>query len=421
MRAAGRSAICLLLVAVLAACAQPATSGSTSAPIQELPSATLEPSVVPTETPTATLEPTATPIPDAQLPDPAGYAWVQVADGFQSPVFATNAGDGSGRLFVIEQKGEIRIIQNGTVLDKSFLDIISEVGSQGNEQGLLGLAFHPNYAQNGTFYVNYTDTTGDTVIARFQVSADPNVADPDSEKVLLQVHQPYANHNGGYLEFGPDGYLYFGLGDGGSGGDPSGNGQSLNTYLGKILRIDVDSGDPYGIPADNPFANGSGKPEIWAYGLRNPWRFTFDRATQDLYIADVGQDQWEEVDFLPSGTPGGSDLGWNYFEGTHVYQGTPPDGALFVTPVAEYSHGGRCSITGGYVYRGNAIPAWQGVYLYGDFCSGEIFGLVQHADGQWENQLLFDTNFQITSFGLDETGEIYVVNRSGSIFQLQAQ
>ncbi len=377
----------------------------------------------PTELPLASEAPTETPtptaIPQAGFPDPAGYAWNLIVDGFSRPLLATNAGDGSGRLFVLEQNGVVRIVQDGAIPPDPFLDITSQVGSGSNEQGLLGLAFHPDYEQNGFFYINYTDLNGDTVISRFQVSADANVADPTSEKVLLQVDQPFPNHNGGNLEFGPDGFLYAGLGDGGSQGDPNGNGQSLDTYLAKLLRVDVNAGDPYGIPSDNPFASGGGLPEIWAYGFRNPWRFSFDRATGDLFIADVGQNQWEEVNFVPAGSPGGGNFGWNYMEGTHPYEGTAPEG--LIVPVTEYEHGNRCSITGGYVYRGQAMPAWQGVYFYGDYCSGEILGLVHNADGSWESRLLYDSGFLITSFGLDDAGEIYVLDRAGGLYQLQEQ
>ena len=381
----------------------------------ELIPPTETPAVIPTDTPTP--EPTA--IPQAGFPDPAGYTWNLIVDGFSRPLLATNAGDGSGRIFVLEQGGVIRIVQGGAILSDPFMDITGQVGSGSNEQGLLGLAFHPDYESNGLFFVNYTDLNGDTVISRFQVSADANVADPASEKILLQVDQPFANHNGGNLEFGPDGFLYAGLGDGGSQGDPNGNGQSQAAYLAKLLRIDVNSGDPYGIPADNPFANGGGLPEIWALGFRNPWRFSFDRATGDLYIADVGQNQWEEVDYLPAGSPGGANFGWNIMEGNHPYQGDATDG--MIGPVTEYEHGNRCSITGGNVYRGQALLAWNGVYFYGDYCSGEILGLVHNTDSSWESRLLYDTGFLITSFGLDEAGEIYVLDRDGGLYQLQAQ
>jgi len=260
------------------------------------------------------------------------------------------------------------------------------------------------------------------VVSRFRLSSDPNYADAESEEILLQVDQPAANHNGGHLEFGPDGYLYIGLGDGGSQGDPSGNGQSLDTLLGKILRIDVNAAAPYGIPTDNPYVSVGGLGEIWATGLRNPWRFSFDILTGDLYIGDVGQYQWEEIDFLPGGYVGPLNFGWNYFEGTHAYEGNPPSDAKLTMPVAEYEHGSsRCSVTGGYVYRGAALPAWQGVYVYADYCSGEVFGLIQRADGAWETRLLYDTPYLVTSFGLDEAGELYLIDRSGGVYQLLSQ
>lgn len=405
----------ITLVLLLAAC-----SAQSAAPSDAPTGSLVEPQqIIPTETPvaTATTEPTATQLPEPTLPDPAGYAWVQVAGGFARPLLLIHAGDGSGRLFVVEQGGSIYVVQNGETLAEPFLNIEERVGSDGNEQGLLGLAFHPDFETSGFFYVNYTDLNGDTVISRFSVSGDANVADANSEQTLLQVDQPFPNHNGGHLEFGPDGFLYAGLGDGGSQGDPRGNGQSLDTLLGKLLRIDVNSGSPYGIPADNPFGN-----EIWAYGFRNPWRFSFDRATGDLYIADVGQNQFEEIDFLPGGIAGGTNFGWNYFEGRQVYEGTPPEGIQLMEPVAEYEHGStRCSVTGGYVYRGANLPAWQGVYVFADFCSGEIWGLVQHSGGNWEMQILYDTGFNATSFGLDEAGELYLVDRAGEIYQLQAQ
>lgn len=409
------------VLAATAACAQ--TAPATSLPGGEVgettqPAASIVPSELPTEIPTAS--PEALPAPS--LPEPDGFDWVQVSAGFVQPLYLTHGGDGSGRLFVVEQAGRIWVLENGNVLAQPFLDIEAQVGSDGNEQGLLGMVFHPDYEQNGFFYLDYTDLSGDTVVSRFQVSADANLADAGTEQIVMQVDQPYPNHNGGQIEFGPDGYLYVGLGDGGSQGDPHGNGQSLETLLGKILRIDVNVGSPYAIPADNPYAGSGGRGEIWAVGFRNPWRFSFDRATGDVYIGDVGQGQWEEIDFLPGGIVGGSNFGWNYFEGTHEYEGSPPAGAALLPPVAEYDHGAsRCSVTGGYVYRGPALPAWQGVYIYADYCSGEIFGLVQHADGNWESRLLYDTSFLITSFGLDEGGEIYLVDRGGGIYQLQSQ
>jgi glucose/arabinose dehydrogenase len=290
------------------------------------------------------------------------------------------------------------------------------VDDGGNEQGLLGLAFHPDYEHNGFFYVNYTRGGGDTVIARYQVSADQNMSDPASEVKLLEVNQPFPNHNGGVVAFGPDGFLYLGLGDGGAAGDPFGNAQSLTTFLGKILRIDVDSGDPYTVPIDNPFMTGNVAHEIWAYGLRNPWRFSFDRATGDLFIADVGQGDWEEVDVLPGGSAGGANFGWDYREGAHDYAGDAPAG--LIEPVAEYSHSeGGCSVTGGDVYRGPSLPEWQGIYLYGDFCSGLIWGMIRSGDS-WQAPILFDTAFGISSFGEDEAGELYLADLNGAVYRL---
>lgn len=328
-----------------------------------------------------------------------------------------DAGDGSSRLFIVEQAGVIRIFQNGELLAQPFLDIRQRVGSRGNEQGLLGLAFHPAYAENGFFYVNYTDQNGDTVIARFSVTPeDMNRANAQSEKLLLKVDQPYANHNGGAVVFGPDGYLYLGLGDGGSGGDPQGNAQSLRTHLGKILRLDVDGGDPYAIPAGN--MTGEALPEIWAYGLRNPWRFSFDRHNGDLYIADVGQNAWEEVNFLAAGSPAGANFGWDYREGLHPYEGQAPASLSLIEPVAEYDHFQGCSVTGGYVYRGERLPAWNGVYLYGDYCSGLIWGLLRDQDGVWQTRILFETDANISSFGEDAQGELYLVDLQGGVYQL---
>ena len=316
--------------------------------------------------------------------------------------------DGSGRLYIVEKLGHIHLFQNGGLTETPFLNIEDRVNDSGNEMGLLGLAFHPNYAQNGFFYVNYTGSGGNTFISRFQANSD--AADPNSESILLTVEQPFPNHNGGALTFGPDGYLYAGLGDGGSRGDPFGNGQSLDTLLGKILRVDVDAAEPYAIPPDNPFGD-----EIWAYGLRNPWRISFDTLTGDLYIGEVGQNAWEEIDFLPAGSPGGANFGWDYREGAHDFEGNAPAG--LIEPVAEYSHPeGGCSLTGGYVYRGT-MPEWNGVYLYGDYCTGLIWGLIG-SDNGWQNQLLFDVDVTITSFGQDETGEVYLLSDSGGIYQL---
>jgi glucose/arabinose dehydrogenase len=351
---------------------------------------------------------------------PAGQSasWQPVVSGLEAPIGIANAGDGSDRLFILEQSGRIRVIQSGELLSQPFLDIVDRVGCCG-ERGLLGLDFHPRYAENGYFYLNYTDRNGDTLISRFQVSPDdPNRALAESEKPLMYIPQPYPNHNGGAVVFGPDGYLYLGMGDGGSGGDPQGNGQSLTTLLGKILRIDVDNGDPYTIPADNPFAQGGGATEIFAYGLRNPWRIAFDRQVGDLYIADVGQNAWEEVNYLPVDSPPGANFGWNFREGAHPFQGEPEQDSNLIDPVAEYSHSDGCSITGGAVYRGGQLPAWQGVYLFGDYCSGKVWGLLRTADGLWQKALLYESGFNITSLGEDEAGEVYLSDYSGVIYRL---
>jgi glucose/arabinose dehydrogenase len=401
----------LLVVLALFACSE------TSTPLPAAGTPTTDPvtstRALPTPisaTSTSTQIPsTDTPSGASTFPDPNGYVWQPLVSGLQRPVDLQ--ADGSGRLFILEKIGRIRIIQDGQLLEASFLDITDQVGSNGNEQGLLGLAFHPQYAQNGRFFVNYTDKNGDTSISRFQVSGDPNMADPSSEVKIVGVDQPFANHNGGVLVFGPDAYLYAGLGDGGSQGDPFGNAQNTGILLGKILRLDVDSAEPYAIPADNPFGN-----EIWHYGLRNPWRISFDRLTNDLYIGDVGAGEWEEIDFLEAGSPGGTNFGWDFREGAHDYEGGGPEG--MVDPAAEYSHSeGGCSVTGGYVYRG-ALPEWNGIYLYGDYCTGLIWGLIR-SDGNWQSQLLFDMDVTITSFGQDESGELYLVSDNGGIYRLE--
>jgi glucose/arabinose dehydrogenase len=351
-----------------------------------------------------------------EMPDPANYAWVKVVDGLRDPTGITGAGDGSERLFALEQPGRVRLLRDGQLVPTPFLDLTDRVGNNGSEQGLLGIAFHPKFAQNGYFYVNYTDKDGNTHISRFTASGD--AADPASEKQFLFVQQPFANHNGGSLAFGPEGYLYIGLGDGGSAGDPYGNAQVLNTFLGKILRLDVDHGDPYAIPADNPYT-GSGEvyQEIWASGLRNPWRFAFDRATGALWIGDVGQGNWEEIDYSAANTPGGLNFGWNQMEGTHPYKGN--NQPQYVAPVVEYSHAYGCSVSGGYVYRGQNLPAWQGVYLYGDYCSGTIWGLLS-PPGSSQPVALFQTGFRISTFGQDDAGELYVSDySSGSLYRLE--
>jgi glucose/arabinose dehydrogenase len=351
-----------------------------------------------------------------------------VATGFVDPLFVTYAPGDTSRLFVVEQAGRILVLVDGEVQEEPFLDIVDNVQRDGNEQGLLGLAFHPDYADNGRFFVNYTArggvngaANGGTIVSEFTASSEPNSADAGSERVLLSVDQPYANHNGGMLAFGPDGYLYLGFGDGGSGGDPQGNAQNLDSLLGKILRIDVDASDAgeYGIPSNNlPGA----APEVWDYGLRNPWRFSFDGCTGDLYIADVGQDEWEELNIAPRGR-GHDNFGWNVREGQHCYQANSCDFSNMVEPLVEYGHGVGVSITGGFVYRGSLIPSMRGTYFYADFDRGGFFAL-EYVDGEVKNQRelteeLDTGDGQITSFGQDAAGEVYVVRRFGAIQRIE--
>ena len=371
----------------------------------------------PTDTPT----PTATPPPTVTPLEAIAIKLLPVVGGFTKPLYATHAGDGSGRLFVVEQPGRILIAVNGAVNPEPFLDLSAIVGSDGYEQGLLGLAFHPDYRQNGLFYVYYTDKQGDSVLARYRVSDDPNRADAAGE-VLFTLGQPYANHNGGQLAFGPDGYLYLGLGDGGSANDPRDNAQNLGTLLGKILRLDVNNGTPYGVPDTNPFVQqAEARPEIWSYGWRNPWRFSFDRQTGDMFVADVGQAKYEEVHVEPAGSPGGLNYGWRLLEGAHCFDPAECDPAALGVqlPAAEYTHEeGGCSVTGGYVYRGSRFPALTGIYFYGDFCSGLVWGLRRAADGGWKQAQLLDSELSLSSFGEDEAGEVYVVDHKGQLFQI---
>ncbi len=337
----------------------------------------------------------------------------QLASGLVNAVAITHAGD--SRLFITQQRGTVVIYDGTRILPTPFLDIRDLVLS-GGERGLLSIAFHPQYAQNGFFYVNYTATTGpgETVIARYRVSAtDPNRADAMPGVTLLRISQPFANHNGGQLQFGPDGYLYIGMGDGGSGGDPGNRAQNLSELLGKMLRIDVDGASPYAIPPSNPFASsGTARREIWSYGLRNPWRFTFDRVTGDLWIADVGQGQREEIDFQPASSIGGENYGWRRMEGSNCFNpSTNCNTGSMVLPVIEYGHtAGACSVTGGYVYRGSRYPRLSGQYIYGDYCNGMIWGATRASNGTVTSRLLIDTNFLISTFGEDLAGELYVAD-----------
>lgn len=339
-----------------------------------------------------------------------------MTEGLENPLFLTHADDGSGRLFIVEQPGRIRVLERQKLLPTPFLDITQQVLS-GGERGLLGLAFHPDYRQNGRFFVNYTrKPDGATVLAEYRRATATSAS--HRERILLIVPQPYPNHNGGMVAFGPDGYLYIGLGDGGSKGDPDNRAQNPEDLLGKILRIDVDRGDPYGIPTDNSFAKEGGRPEIYALGLRNPWRFSFDVKTGNLWVADVGQYKWEEINLVARG----GNYGWRVMEGTHCFH--PSSGcrtASFSLPLYEYFHDkGRCSITGGYLYRGNAISSLAGAYVYGDFCSGEIFALQNSQKDQplTEPRTILKTSLHISSFGQDAAGELYVLDHTGGVYRL---
>ena len=346
---------------------------------------------------------------------------------FAAPVQVTNAGDGSDRLFIVERRGTIRVLSGGVLQSGYFLDIRGRV-EDGGERGLLGLAFHPRFASNGRFFVFYTRNGGDIVVSRFTANAARTAAsDSTAAPLLLIEHSQHDNHNGGSLAFGRDGYLYVGVGDGGGGGDPDDNAQSITrNLLGKILRIDVDGtgAGPFGryrIPSSNPFAGATrGLDEIWAYGLRNPWRTSFDRGTGRLYIGDVGQGEREEIDREPSGFTGGRNYGWHVMEGTRCYLSPGCSLSGDVLPAAEYTHaGGNCSITGGYVYRGTAFPGLVGDYVFADFCSGRIWTLPQ-GGGTPDLALRADTTVQISSFGESEAGELYAVTIDGRLFRVEA-
>ncbi|MBI5033000.1 MAG: PQQ-dependent sugar dehydrogenase [Chloroflexi bacterium] len=375
-----------------------------------------------------------------------------ISSGLSEPVSITHAGDGSNRIFVVEQTGQIRIIKGNSLVSTPFLNLGSTGANRiivGSEQGLLGLAFPPGYSTKKYFYVYYTNPNFDLVIARYFTTSNPDVADPNSEQIVLSIPHPVnTNHNGGQLQFGPDGYLYIGPGDGGSGGDPNNNAQNLGVLLGKILRINVEplavSGVPvvgpfklflplifssgptppltYTIPTSNPFTQTVGaRGEIWALGVRNPWRFSFDRTNGNLYIGDVGQGAWEEVDFQPAASTGGENYGWRILEGNHCYPPsqptcTPPSN--YVPPVAEYSHSLGCSVTGGYVYRGPSNAAMQGIYFYGDYCSGRIWGL-QKDGNTWVTQQITQTAYTLSTFGENQAGNLFVTDYfAGTIYQI---
>ncbi len=341
----------------------------------------------------------------------------QLGDRFRNPAYVTSP-PGDARLFVVELAGRIRIVKNGRALPEPFLDITSRVRS-GGESGLLSMAFHPEYHTNGWFFVDFTDLNGDTHIERFHVSANPDVADPASSKLILKIDQPYWNHNGGLVMFGPDGMLYIGMGDGGSGGDPHRNGQNTHSRLGKMLRINVSRADPYTIPVGNPFADGSaGAPEVWAVGMRNPWRFSFDRAAGLVYIGDVGQDRTEEIDVVPADRPG-INYAWNIMEGDRCYRDPGCNRSGLQAPALTFDHsGGSCSVIGGYVYRGRRIPQIVGHYFYSDYCGGWLRSF------RYENGVATDRRSwkmvdvgHVVSFGQDASGEVYIVAEDGRIFR----
>lgn len=347
---------------------------------------------------------------------------------FDRMVLLTHAGDDSDRLFLVLQPGRVVVFENepSVELTQTFLDVRNLASDTGNEEGLLGLAFDPAYTESGYFYVYYSASDPQrSVISRFSISpGDPNRADPSSELVVLEVDQPYSNHNGGHLVFGPDGMLYVGLGDGGAAGDPQSNGQDLSTLLGSILRIDVRrldgvGGGGYAIPEDNPFASSEGdaREEIWAYGLRNPWRFSFDRETGDLWAADVGQDLYEEVDIIRPGL----NYGWNVMEGSHCFRRANCDALGLEMPIVEYGHNDGCSVTGGHVYRGERLPTLYGAYVYGDFCTGKVWALRFDGRVVTEQMEIADTDLSISSFGEDASGEVYVLTFEGGIFRFTAR
>lgn len=347
-----------------------------------------------------------------------------VTDALKEPVHLTAPAGERERLFVCEKGGRVRIVRAGKVAAEPFLDVAKRV-SRGSEQGLLSLAFHPKYAENGRFFIYFTDRKGDIrVVERRRAKADADGADPEWEREILTIeHRRFANHDGGLAVFGPDGKLYVGTGDGGGGGDPFGNGQNPGALLAKLLRLDVDAADgkPYAIPRDNPFVGRAGfRPEIWAWGLRNPWRFTFDRETGDLYIADVGQDKWEEVDVAPAASRGGENYGWSILEGNHRFRGGETKG--LVAPAVEYAHDVGCSVIGGAVYRGAAIPELRGAYFYADYCTGVIRSfrwsagkVTEHVD--WTALVNPRLDSKWTSFGEDARGEMYLLSQDGPVYR----
>jgi glucose/arabinose dehydrogenase len=411
-----------LLAMMATGCGQSAVTPPLSTAGSASPTSSVLQSTEPAPSPTSGESPVA----DLDL-DHVAVGFEPVVAGLHSPLAVANAGDGSGRFFVAEQGGQIRIVRDGKLVSAPFLDIADRITS-GGERGLLGVAFHPKFPDDPRVFVDYTDEQGNTRVSSFRVDpATPDRIDPATEKRLLFVAQPFANHNGGAVVFGPDGFLYVSLGDGGSGGDPQHNGQSLLTLLGKILRIDVDTttGDrAYGIPPDNPYASGAGgrRPEIWLWGLRNPWRISFDRATRDLWIGDVGQSDWEEIDVQRAGTPGGTNFGWNRMEGSHCYR--PAEGcqdASLTLPIAEYGHDQGCTVIGGNVDRGPSERLLVGAYVFADYCSGRVWAIDASVDGPRTPTVVADTKHAFSAFGEDEAGDLFAVDISaGTLLRVTA-
>ena len=412
-RPAGAFALAAALTTLLVACGGGGGGGGpvivpTPTPASPTPSA-----APPTPVATASPAPTVTGLPPLRL--------AAVASGLDQPLFLTTAPGDASRLFVVEQTGRIRVVRDGTLLDAPFVDLSDRISCCG-ERGLLGLAFHPDYARSGRFFVDYTNADGDTEVVELARGASADVASPAVVRRFFTVDQPFANHNGGMLAFGPDGYLYVGLGDGGAAGDPQNNAQNPNVKLGKILRIDVDA-----YPAPPPGNAADGDPDVLHRGLRNPWRFAFDRATGDLFIGDVGQNRFEEIDVAQAGS-GGLNFGWRVMEASQCYQ--PPDAcdrSGLVLPVVEYDHDAGCSVTGGYVYRGAALPGLVGRYLYADYCSNRVFSF-RWSGGAASDPIELTSDLDpdgvlqgITSFGEDAEGELYLTSQSGSVFRIEAE
>lgn len=424
----------LIAVFFLAACTASPTPTATQ-PATDSPATEAEPSPVveittqaspAPATPPASVEPASSPtaVQAAAMPDGSKFAWKKLPVELASPVNLSSSPDETGRLFVLEKVGRIRVVQQDALQPEPYLDLSDRVGSSASEQGLLGLAFAPDFAQSGLFYVNYTNKAGQTVIAQFAAQPAASAqADPASEKILLTIDQPAGNHNGGHIEFGPDGYLYVGMGDGGGAGDPNNNAQNPQSLLGKLLRLEVKGDGSYQSPADNPYPQAEVPAEIAAMGLRNPWKFTFDTQTNALIIADVGQQKWEEINIVQLPIPAvGYNFGWRLYEGNHPYQsGSQPMGSEFVAPVYEYDHGKGCSITGGSITWNAKQAAFNGVYLFGDFCSGIIWGLVQGADGAVEVKEIFESGNRIAAFHADQQGEIYLVDISSGLYRLESK